>query len=62
MGKKSNKELAKEYFTHMVGKTIEGVAINNDQDLEILLHDDSIVVIWSDEDLSLTVEYPPLLN
>lgn len=58
----SNKELVEEYFTHMVGKTIDGVFINEDDDLELLLNDDSVVVIWSSEDLSLAVDYPPLLN
>ena len=62
MGKKSDKDLAKEYFTHMVGKTIDGVALNKHDELEILLSDDSVVVIWSSEDLSLAVDYPPLLN
>lgn len=62
MAKKSNKDLVKEYFSHMVGKTIDGVSINDDNDLEILLHDDSVVIIWSSEDLSLAVDYPPLLN
>lgn len=62
MAEKTNRQLAKEYFSHMVGKTIEGVSINDDSDLEILLHDDSVVVIWSSEDLSLAVDYPPLLN
>lgn len=59
---KSNRELCKEYFTHMIGKSIDGVSINEDNDLEILLEDDSVVVIWSSEDLSLAVDYPPLLN
>ena len=58
----TNRELVKEYFTHMVGKTIDGVSINDDSDLEVLLDDNSVVVIWGEEGLSLAIDYPPLLN
>ena len=62
MAKKSDMQLVKEYFTHMVGKTIDGVAINDDDDLEITLQDDSIVIIWSSENLSMFIDYPPKPN
>jgi len=62
MAKKTQQQLAEEYFTHMVGKSIDGVMINEHDELEILLNDDSIVVIYSSEDLSLEVDYPKLLN
>lgn len=62
MVKKTQHQLVEEYFTHMVGKTIDGVAINNKDELEITLQDDSIVIIWSSEDLSLFIDYPPKLN
>lgn len=62
MAKKTQQQLAEEYFTHMVGKTIDGVQITKNDELEILLNDDSIVVIYSSEDLSLEVDYPALLN
>jgi hypothetical protein len=62
MAKKSDMQLVEEYFTHMVGKTIDGVAINEDDELEITLQDDSIIVIWSSEDLSMIIDYPPKLN
>lgn len=61
MAKKSDMQLVEEYFTHMVGKTIDGVAINNEE-LEITLQDDSIIIIWSSEDLSMIIDYPPKLN
>ena len=62
MVKKTDMELVKEYFTHMVGKTIDGVAINKNDELEITLQDDSIIIIWSSEDLSLFIDYPLKLN
>ena len=62
MTKKSDMQLVEEYFTHMVGKTIDGVAINNSDELEITLQDDSIVIIWTSEDLSMFIDYPPKLN
>jgi phosphoserine aminotransferase len=62
MAKQTQQQLVEEYFTHMVGKTIDGVAVNNADEIEITLQDDSIVIIWSSEDLSMLIDYPPKLN
>lgn len=55
--KKTDFELVTEYFNFMVGKKIDGVAIVEDESLEITLQDGSVVMIWSSDDLSLAIDY-----
>jgi hypothetical protein len=45
----------------MIGKKIVGVAIE-DEELEITLDDNSLVVIYSTEDLSMFIQYAKKLN
>jgi hypothetical protein len=61
MTKKSDQQLVEEYFNHMVGRKIMGVAIE-DEELELTLDDGSLVVIYSSEDLSLFIQYAKKLN
>jgi len=61
MTKKTDQQLVEEYFNHMIGKRIAGVAIE-DEELEITLDDGSLVVIYSSEDLSMFVQYAKKLN
>lgn len=61
MPKKTDQQLVEEYFSHMIGKRIVGVAIENDE-LEITLDDNSLVVIYSTEDLSMFIQYAKKLN
>lgn len=61
MPKKSDQQLVEEYFNHMIGKKIVGVAIENEE-LEITLDDNSLVVVFSSEDLSMFIQYAKKLN
>ena len=61
MTKKSDQQLVEEYFNHMIGKRIAGVAIDKEE-LEITLDDGSLVVIYSSEDLSMFIQYAKKLN
>jgi hypothetical protein len=59
--KKSDNQLVDEYFNHMIGRKIMGVAIEQDE-LEVTLDDGSLVVIYSSEDLSMFIQYARKLN
>jgi hypothetical protein len=48
--------LLEDYFHHMVGKTIIGVGIINDE-FTFKLNDGSVVTLFSENDLSLNVTY-----
>lgn len=61
MTKKSDMQLVEEYFTHMIGKKIVGVAIE-EEELELTLDDNSLVVVFSSEDLSMFIQYAKKLN
>jgi hypothetical protein len=61
MPKKTDQQLVEEYFSHMIGKSIAGVAIE-DEELELTLDDGSLVVIYSSEDLSMFIQYAKKLN
>jgi hypothetical protein len=61
MPKKTDQQLMEEYFNHMIGKKIVGVAIDKEE-LEFTLDDNSLVVIFSSEDLSMFVQYAKKLN
>jgi hypothetical protein len=61
MPKKTDQQLVEEYFKHIVGKKIVGIAIDNDE-LELTLDDNSLVVVFSSEDLSMFVQYAKKLN
>jgi hypothetical protein len=61
MTKKTDQQLVEEYFNHMIGRKIVGVAIE-DEELELTLDDGSLVVIYSSEDLSMFVQYAKKLN
>lgn len=61
MPKKTDHQLVEEYFSHMIGKKIVGVAIDNEE-LEITLDDNSLIVIYSTEDLSMFIQYAKKLN
>lgn len=49
------------YFEHMTGKTIEAVGTFDDE-LIILLDDESEVCIWSDDSLSIQINERPELD
>ena len=59
--KKTDHQLVDEYFNHMIGKKIVGVAIEQDE-LEVTLDDGSLVVVFSSEDLSMFIQYANKLN
>jgi hypothetical protein len=61
MPKKTDQQLVEEYFSHMIGKKIVGVAIDKEE-LEITLDDKSLVVIYSSADLSMFIQYAKKLN
>lgn len=61
MVKKTDQQLVEEYFNHMIGKKIVGVAIDQEE-LELTLDDNSLVVIYSSEDLSMFIQYAKKLN
>lgn len=61
MPKKTDHQLVDEYFNHMIGKKIVGVCIENEE-FEITLDDGSLVVIYSNEDLSMFIQYAKKLN
>jgi hypothetical protein len=61
MLKKSDNQLVDEYFNHMIGRKIVGVAIEQDE-LEVTLDDGSLVVVFSSEDLSMFIQYAKKLN
>lgn len=61
MIKKTDQQLVEEYFSHMIDRKIVGVAIENEE-LEITLDDNSLVVIYSTEDLSMFIQYAKKLN
>jgi hypothetical protein len=47
-------EILENYFNHMLGKTIIGVAVIDDE-LVFTLNDGSIVTLFSDNDLSMNI-------
>lgn len=49
-------QLLEDYFNHMVGKTIIGSGIINDK-FAFKLNDGSVVILFSENDLSLNVIY-----
>jgi hypothetical protein len=49
-------ELLEDYFNHMVGKTIIGVGVIDDE-MVLTLSDGSKVTFFSDSDLSMNVVY-----
>lgn len=61
MAKKTDNQLVEEYFNHIVGKKIVGIAIDNDE-LELTLEDNSLIVIFSSEDLSMFIQYANKFN
>ena len=61
MSKKTDNQLVNEYFNHMIGRKIVGVAIEQDE-LEVTLDDESLVVVFSSEDLSMFIQYAKKLN
>ena len=61
MPKKTDHQLVNEYFNHMIGRKIVGVAIEQDE-LEVTLDDGSLVVVFSSEDLSMFIQYAKKLN
>jgi len=61
MTKKTDQQLVEEYFNHMIGKKIVGVAVENEE-LELTLDDGSLVIVYSSEDLSLFIQYAKKLN
>jgi hypothetical protein len=48
------RQTLQDFAEHMIGKTIEGVGFE-DGDLCITLSDGSEVIVWSDEDLAMTL-------
>jgi len=61
MTKKTDQQLVEEYFNHMIGKKIVGVAVDKEE-LEVTLDDGSLVVVYSSEDLSMFIQYAKKLN
>jgi hypothetical protein len=55
----SDQESVEELFIHMLGKEIDAVAVNEDDEVEITLSDGSLVVFYSSEDLSIYYEIAP---
>jgi hypothetical protein len=49
-------KLLEDYFNHMIGKTIIGVGVIDDE-LVFKLNDGSKVTLFSDNDLSMNVVY-----
>jgi len=49
-------KLLEDYFNHMVGKTIDGVGVIEDE-LVLSLNDGSKVTIFSDDDISMNIVY-----
>jgi hypothetical protein len=49
-------KLLEDYFNHMVGKTIVGVGVIEDE-LVLSLDDGSKVTIFSDDDISMNIVY-----
>jgi hypothetical protein len=49
-------QLLEDYFNHMLGKTIVGVGVIEDE-LVLSLNDGSKVTLFSDNDLSMNVVY-----
>jgi hypothetical protein len=49
-------KLLEDYFNHMVGKTIIGVGVIEDE-LVLSLNDSSKVTIFSDDDISMNIVY-----
>jgi hypothetical protein len=49
-------QLLEDYFNHMLGKTIVGVGVIEDE-LALSLNDGSKVTLFSDDDLSMNVTY-----
>ncbi len=47
-------ELLEDFFNHMLGKTIIGVGVF-DEELVITLDDKSIVTLFSDDDISMNI-------
>ena len=47
-------EILENYFNHMIGKTILGVGVIDDE-LVFTLNDGSIVTLFSDNDLSMNI-------
>jgi hypothetical protein len=47
-------EQLEDFFNHMLGKTIIGVGVLDDE-LVITLNDKSIVTFFSDEDISMNI-------
>ncbi|CAB4121879.1 hypothetical protein UFOVP17_21 [uncultured Caudovirales phage] len=62
MAKKSDIDLLTEYVNHMIGKTIIGCGTNEDAEFEIDLNDGTVVVFYSNEDLSMVIDYSQQLN
>lgn len=54
-------DLLKEYVSKMIGKTIIGAGIAEDESFEIDLNDGSVVVFYGDE-LSMIIDSSELLN
>ena len=47
-------ELLEDFFNHMLGKTIIGVGVLDDE-LVITLNDKSVVTLFSDDDISMNI-------
>lgn len=47
-------EQLEDFFNHMLGKTIIGVGVLDDE-LVITLNDKSVVTFFSDEDISMNI-------
>jgi hypothetical protein len=50
-----------ELFNHLIGKTIRGVGVD-DGELYLVMSDGSNLWIWSDEDLSVTLDQSKLVS
>ena len=62
MAKKSDVDLLTKYVNHMIGKSIIGCGTNEDGEFEIDLNDGTVVVFYSNEDLSMFIDYSQQLN
>ena len=55
----SEQQSVEDLFTHMLGKEIDAVGVNEDDEVEITLADGSLIVFYSSEDLSIYYEIAP---
>lgn len=52
----SDQQNVEKLFNHMLGKEIDAVGVNEEDEIEITLQDGTLIVFYSSEDLSIYYE------